>query len=200
MIITKLGSGVVGKALPSTTIDDVSVHFPLDERAVVYQVTSGPNAAKLQKLGLAKVMRPSGEPAWRFQFSPTLTGFIHQTQQGDLMIPAVGGMGEGVVVVTTPANPFMLKGMKHGESRSYSHQGRVNALDDPTDQKYSGELTGVYTYVGTYQVSVPAGNYKAALLRLTCQRKVGPADTHDSAYYFFAPGKGLVAMISQEDA
>ena len=30
--------------------------------------------------------------------------------------------------------------------------------------------------------------------------KVGPAHTHDTAYYFFAPGKGVVAMISQEDA
>jgi len=200
MIITKLGSGVVGKALPSTTIDDVSVHFPLDERAAVYQVTSGPNAGKSQKLGLAKVRRPGGEPAWRFQFSPTLAGFIHKTEQSDLMIPAVSDMGEGVVVITTPANPFMVKGMKPGESRSYSQQVRVNALDDPTDQKYSGELRGVYTYVGTYRVSVPAGNYKAVLLRLTCEGKVGPADTHDSAYYFFAPGKGVVAMISQEDA
>jgi hypothetical protein len=33
-----------------------------------------------------------------------------------------------------------------------------------------------------------------------CEGKVGPADTHDSAYYFFSPGKGVVAMISQEDA
>src|SRR5215472_12786333 len=140
MIITKLGSGVVGKALPSTTIDDVSVYFPLAERAAVYQVTSGPNAGKSQKLGLAKVRRPSGEAAWRFQFSPTLAGFIHKTEQGDLMIPAVGDMGEGVVVVTTPANPFMLKGMKPGESRSYTQQVRVNALDDPADQKYSGVL------------------------------------------------------------
>jgi len=49
-------------------------------------------------------------------------------------------------------------------------------------------------------VKVPAGTYKANLLRLTCEGKVGPAYTHDAAYYFFAPGKGLVAMISQEDA
>jgi hypothetical protein len=120
MITTKLGSGVAGKALPSATIEDVSVYFPLEERAAVYQVTSGPNAGKSQKLGLAKVRRPSGELAWRFQFSPTPAGFVHETEQGDLMIPAVGDMEEGVVVITTPANPFMLKGMKLGESRSYT--------------------------------------------------------------------------------
>jgi len=200
MITTKLGSNVVGQALPSAAIDDVSGYFPLEESAAIYQVTSGPNAGKSQKLGLAKVRRPNGAAAWRFQFSPTLAGFIHQTQQGDLMIPAVGDMGEGVVVITTPANPFVMKGIKPGESRSYTQQVRVNALDDPADQKYSGVLRGVYTYVGTYQVSVPAGTYKAVLLRVSCEGRVGPADTHDSAYYFFAPGKGVVAMINQEDA
>jgi hypothetical protein len=49
-------------------------------------------------------------------------------------------------------------------------------------------------------VKVPAGTYKTVPLRLKCQGKVGPADTHDSAYYFFALGKGVVAMINQEDA
>ena len=29
--------------------------------------------------------------------------------------------------------------------------------------------------------------------------KVGPAHTTDTAYYFFAPQVGVVAMISQED-
>jgi hypothetical protein len=61
IITTKLGSGVVGKALPSATIEDVSVYFPLEERTAVYQVTSGPNAGKSQKLGLAKVKRPNGK-------------------------------------------------------------------------------------------------------------------------------------------
>jgi hypothetical protein len=97
-------------------------------------------------------------------------------------------------------NPFMVKGMKPGESRSYTQRVRVDALDDPEDQKYTGVLNGTYTYVGTYQVKVPAGTFKTVLLRLKCEGKVGPADTHDSAYYFFAPGKGVVAMISQEDA
>ena len=97
MITAKLGS-IVGKALPSKPIEDVSVYFPLQEKATNYQVTAGPNAGKTQTLGLAKVTRPNGKSAWRFMFSPTLAGFVRQT-------------GEGVVVITTPANPFVLKGM-----------------------------------------------------------------------------------------
>ena len=200
MISAQLGPGIVGAALPSVPIADVSTYFPLQEKASNYQVTSGPNVGNTQTLGLAKVRRPGGKLAWRFQFSPSLAGFIKQTAQGDLIIPAVGDMAEGVVVITTPANPFMLKGMKPGESRSYTQQVVVNALDDPADQEYSGSLNGTYTYLGTYQVKVPAGSYAAVLLRLKCEGKVGPAQTNDTAYYFFAPGKGMIAMISQEDA
>jgi hypothetical protein len=199
MITAKLGSVVV-KALPSRPIEDISVYFPLREKSAIYQVTAGPQAGNTQTLGLAKARRPGGNSAWRFQFSPSLAGFIHQTPQGDLMVPAVTDTSEGVVVITTPANPFMLKGMKPGETRSYSQQVTVTELDDPADQEYSGSLHGTYTYLGTYQVTVPAGSYQAVLLRLRCAGKVGPAQTHDTAYYFFAPGKGIVAMISQEDA
>jgi hypothetical protein len=200
MISAQLGPAVVGKALPSKPIDDVSVYFPLRERASNYKVTSGPHAGNTQILGVAKVHRPNGKSAWRFEFSPSLTGFIRQTPEGDLIMPSVGDTGEGVVVITTPANPFVIKGMKPGESRSYVQQVLVNALDDPADQEYSGPLNGTYTYLGAYQVTVPAGTYDAVLFRLKCQGKVGPAQTHDTAYYFFAPGKGVVAMISQEDA
>jgi len=199
-ITAQLGPGVVGKALPSKAIEDVSIYFPLHDAASIYQVIAGPNAGRVQTLGLAKVMRPNGGIAWRFQLSPTLASFIHQTPDGDLMMPAISDMGEGVVVITTPANPFILKGIKPGESRSYMQRVVINELDDPSDQKYSGSLNGTFTYLGTYLVTVPAGTYGAILFRLKCDGKVGPAATHDTAYYFFAPGKGMVAMIAQENA
>jgi hypothetical protein len=199
-ITAHLGPGVVGAALPSQPIQKVSTYFPLQAKAMTYEVKSGPNNGNMQTLGLAQAKRPSGQSAWRFQLSPTLAGFIHQTAAGDLMMPAVVDAGEGVVVTTTPANPFVVKGMKPGETRSYTQQVAVVALDDPADQKYSGTLNGTYTYVGNYAVTVPAGTYAAALLRLSCDGKVGPAHTQDTAYYFFAPGTGVVAMISQEDA
>jgi hypothetical protein len=75
----------------------------------------------------------------------------------------------------------------------------VNYLDDPTNRDYSGTLTTAYTYVGTYQVTVPAGTYPAILMRQKSEGKVGPAHTKDVAYYFFAPHACVVAMISQED-
>ena len=198
-IAAQLGPGVVGQALPSAPITDVSVYFPLHERTATYQVTSGKNTGNVQTLNVAPGRRPNGSTAWRVGLAPSLAGFLRQTASGDLLMPAVSDSGEGVIVVTTPPNPFLLNGMQPGASRTFSQKVAVNYLDDPSSRDYSGSLKGKYTYVGTYQVTVPAGTYQAILVRLKCDGKVGPAHTTDTAYYFFAPQVGLVAMITQED-
>ncbi len=198
-ITAQLGPGVVGAALPSQPISDPTIYFPLKAAALAYQVTAGPNMGNTQALGLAKTRRPGGQSAWRFQLSPTLAGFLKQSAEGDIIMPAVSDSGEGVVVVTTPPNPFVPKGMQPGETRTYSQQVSVNYLDDPTNQRYSGAVHGEYTYVGTYQVKVPAGTFPAVLFRVFCEGKVGPAHTQNTGYNFFAPGVGLIAMILQED-
>ncbi len=198
-ITAQLGPGVVGIALPSQAIADPSVYFPLQDKSQQYQVVAGPHAGTIQRLGLWKARRPGGRMAWRFAMTPTLNGFMRETPEGDIIMAALTDSGEGVVVVTTPANPFVPKGMQPGESRTYTQQVSVNYLDDPSDQRYSGSLTGTYTYVGTYQVTVPAGTFPAVLFRVKCAGKVGPASTQNTGYNFFAPGVGMVAMILEED-
>lgn len=198
-LTARLGPGVVGQALPSAPITDVSVYFPLRDRVLTYQVTAGKHAGKVETLNVAKGNRPNGNTAWRVGLSPSLSGFLRQTASGDLLMPAVSDSGEGVIVVTTPPNPFLLNGMQPGDSRTFSQSVAVNYLDDPTSQDYSGSLNAKYTYVGTYQVTVPAGTYQAILVRLKYEGKVGPAHTTDTAYYLFAPQVGVVAMVTQED-
>jgi hypothetical protein len=198
-ITAQLGAGVVGEALPSQPITDPTSLFPLQERELVYQVTGGSRAGSTHTLPVRKGKRPNGRPAWRFAITPAQAGFIQQTPGGDLVMTAVTDTEEGLVIVTTPPNPFLLKGMQPGETRTLSQTVAVNYLDDPSSRDYSGTLTSTYTYVGTYRVTVPAGTYDAILLRLDYDGKIGPASTQDTAYYFFAPGVGLVAMISQED-
>jgi hypothetical protein len=197
-LATHLGPGVVGKALASLPIDP-SVYFPLQERSHSFFVTAGKNAGNTQTLTVAQRKRPSGTPAWRAALSPTLAGFVNQTAAGDLMMTAVTDVDHDIVVVSTPANPFLLKGMQPGETRTFSQAVSVNYLDDPSRLYYSGSMTGSYTYVGTYEVTVPAGTYPAVILRTKIEGKVGPAHTEDTAYYLFAPHVGVVAMISQED-
>lgn len=198
-IDTILGPGVVGEAMPSAPIGDPTTYFPLEERTLSYRVTSGKNAGATYPLKIGRHARPAGAQAWRFQLSPTLAAYLHRAREGNLVMPAVSDTDHGIVVVTTPPNPFVIQGMQPGETRSFTQTVAVDYLDDPTRLDYSGTMTGALTYVGTYRVTVPAGTYDAVLLRTTCSGKVGPAHTTDTAYYFFAPGTGVVAMISQED-
>jgi hypothetical protein len=198
-ITAQLGPNVIGAALPSQPISDPSVYFPLQQKSQNYQVVAGPHAGTVQTLGLWKARRPGGRSAWRFQMTPTLAGFMRETAEGDIIMAALTDSGEGVVVVTTPANPFVPKGMQPGETRNYTQQVQVNYLDDPSDQRYSGSINGTYTYIGTYQVTVPAGSFPAVLFRVKCEGKVGPAHTQNVGYNLFAPGVGMVAMILEED-
>ena len=116
--------------------------------------------------------------------------FVSQAESGDLMMTAVTDSDHDVLVVATPANPFLLKGMKPGETRTFSQKVEVDYLDDPSRLDYSGTMKGSYTYVCTYEVTVPAGTYPAVLLRTKIEGKVGPANTQDTAYYLFAPDRG----------
>ena len=198
-ITAQLGPNVVGVALPSQPITDPSVYFPLQDKSQQFQVVAGPHAGSIETLGLWKARRPGGKMAWRFAMTPTLNGFMRQTPEGDIIMAALTDTGEGVVVVTTPANPFVPKGIQPGETRNYTQQVAVNYLGDPSDQRYSGSLTGTYTYIGPYQVTVPAGTFPAVLFRVKCEGRVGRAHTVNTGYNFFAPGVGMVAMILEED-
>jgi hypothetical protein len=105
--------------------------------------------------------------------------------------------GEGDLVVTTPANPFVPKGPRPGETRSHSQEVSVRYLEDISNQRHSGTLKSDYTYVGTYEVKIPAGTFDAILLRVKTDGKIGPAHTQNTSYNFFAPGVGPIAMILQ---
>jgi len=197
-LAANLGAGVVGAALPSEPITDASAYFPLSEKTFVFQVTSGSNTGNTQNLVLKRARRPGGAISWRFNFAPSLAAFI-SPKGGDLIMPAISDVDEGVIVVTTPANPFVLTGMKPGESRSFRQKVSVNYLDDPTKRDWGGKLNATYTYVGTYSLTVPAGTFPAILIRFAYKGKVGPADVVYTAWYFFARDIGLVAMVNLED-
>src|SRR5260370_30549735 len=118
-ITAQLGAGVVGAALPSSPINDPSAYFPLQQKSQQFQVVAGPNAGNVQTLGLWQARRPGGRKAWRFQMTPSLAGFMRETDQDDIIIAALTDAGEGAAVVTTPANPVVPKSMPPGEALTY---------------------------------------------------------------------------------
>ncbi len=135
-LLAQLGPGVVGAALPSLPIDDATRFFPLQEREMTYQITAGKNAGTTHTLHVAKGKRPNGLPAWRMGLTPSVDGFLRQTPDGDLVMAAMSDSSEGVVIVSTPPNPFLIPGMKPGETRTVAQAVAVNYLDDPSRQDY----------------------------------------------------------------
>lgn len=199
VLADELGAGVVGAALPSVPVTDLSRYFPLAEKARGYSVTSGARKGDTVQLGVARGTRPNGTPAWRFQIAPAESVFLHATPGGDLVSPALADSDEGLVIVLTPPTPFLWQGMQPGDTRTVAQRVSVKYLDDPSDEKYAGSLQTSATYVGTFVVTVPAGTYQAILMRHQFTGKVGPADTQDLTYYLLAPDVGVVAMVTQED-
>ena len=59
---------------------------------------------------------------------------------------------------------------------------------------------GPDTVMSTRTVFVdPTGTFPAVLTRHHSTGSVGPASVEDTSWVFFAPGVGIVAMVTQED-
>jgi len=194
-----LGAAVVGQALPCQPITDPTALFPLQPRSRTYQLTSGANAGNTEVLTLSRARRPSGLPAWRLGLSPVLAGFLNNDPQRGLVMPALTDTAEGFLILSTPPNVFLPRNLSPGQSTPFTHKIAANYLDNPTDTDHSGTLSGQLTYVGCYQVTVPAGTFPAVLTRHQSTGSVGPASVADTSWTFFAPGVGIVAMVTQED-
>jgi hypothetical protein len=74
---------------------------------------------------------------------------------------------------------------------------KVYALHDPTHLKYKGQLKVTHTYLGAYEITVPAGKYETVLIRSSYVGKVGPAHVVDGGYTFYARGVGIVASVER---
>ena len=78
-------------------------------------------------------------------------------------------------------------------------QVNVYDISDPSTVTHTGSLTLIVTYLGRYQVTVPAGTYPAALIKWQYNGQVGPATVSDVEYRFFADGVGPIASIDKQN-
>jgi len=134
MLAEQLGPDVVGEPPPSRPIDNPDLLFTFAHKRSTYLFTSGKNKGKTQTLMPIRVDRPGGKFVWKVQLAPSLIGFRRQLPNGDIVMPAVEDSGAEALVVSTPANSFISKGMKPGETRRFTQQVSVRYLDDIEDE------------------------------------------------------------------
>jgi hypothetical protein len=194
-IESHLGKGFVGPALEAPVIDDPAHIYGLRSGAWKGKITSGKNAGKEVSWTVGQSKKPESSDGWRGAKGDSLVIFIEQDADGHVV--AVGDIehDHGVITRYTPPEPLLRKGIKPGETHEVDIDVKVYSAKHSDHLKYSGSLHLKHTYVGAYQIKVPAGQFDTLLFKWHYQGKVGPAKIDDALYRFFAPGVGPVAFI-----
>ena len=194
-----LGKSVVGKAVAGGTVSDPSKSFPLEDGTWVYRITSGKEKNKTVQHVLTRLMRDKSGSSWRQALGTNSVLYLMKTANGGVEIVSTQDQQQGVISRYLPREPLVVPNMTPGDTKLMKTDVKVYDLSHPDHLTHSGSLSIVYSYVGAYEVTVPAGTFEAALFKWDYKGKVGPAEVEDIQYQFFAEDVGTVAMIEKTD-
>jgi hypothetical protein len=194
-----LGKSVVGKAVAGSTISDPLKFFPLEDGTWLYRITSGKDKDKSVQHQLTRLSRGKSGSSWRQASGTNSVLYLLKTANGGVEIVSTEDQEQGVISRYLPREPIVLPGMRPGDTKLMKTDVKVYDLSHPDHLTHSGSLSILYSYVGAYEVTVPAGTFRAALFKWDYKGKVGPAKVEDVQYRFFAEDVGTVAMIEKTD-
>lgn len=193
-----LGAGVLGAAMPSNPIANPASLLPLSPATWTFQVTGGPNQGATETHVLQPASAPSPGAQWQYAVGESTIYTLGTLADGSIVSPSEQDLSQGVVTQYAPPRPVLTPGMQPGQSQSSTTQVSVYNSNDLSTVAHSGSLNLTLTYLGQYQVTVPAGTYSAALIKWQFNGEVGPATVDDVEYRFFADGVGPVAAIDKQ--
>jgi len=194
-----LGDGVVGKAVPGNPIADAPKFFAFEDGTWEYRFTGGDAKGTSQDQSFKKLDRDATGTKGRYQNGPDTIYFLHQDADGSVSMTAEQDTDEGVISRFSPPQPFYVAGMQPGESKQTTIDVKVYDLKDLEDVSHTGSLNLTYSYIGAYEVTVPAGTFEAALVKWVFEGKVGPASVDDTQYRLMANGPGAVALVDRRN-
>lgn len=194
-----LGKDVVGKALAGNPISDTEKFFLFKPGSWTFKFTSGDNEGKEQEQSFSKIKKDGDVESGRYQNGKDEAVYVSRSKDGTISIISQEDFTQGVISHFSPPEPIYIAGLKPGESKTFKIAVKVYDLSDPKDVTHSGSLDLTYSYIGAYEVTVPAGTYQAALIKWDYQGSVGPASIEDTQYRFLAEGVGVVATIEKKD-
>ena len=192
-----LGKGVVGKALSAKPITDTARLMPLEEGKWTYRVLAGDQKGTNQEDKIERSKHEESGKSWRRVLGKKFIEYYRVRNGGKIEMASEVDLLEDVITRYAPLFPVIFNGMRPGEQNEVKTDIRVYDLHDPTDEKYKGHLKIIHTYVGAYEVTVPAGKYQTVLIKSSYTGKVGPASVNDVEYVFYAEGVGIVATVER---
>jgi hypothetical protein len=147
---------------------------------------------------ISKATGKTGQNLWqRIFIKGDTTEIFAFDDAGAINLVSEIDLRQNVITRYTPVFNIMFDGMKPGETSEVETSVSVYDLKDPTHLKYKGRLKVTHTYVGAYELTVPAGKFETVLIRSSYVGKVGPAHVVDGGYVFYAPGVGIVASLER---
>lgn len=190
-----LGKGVVGEALPSAPLAGIEAYLPPKGRVMALRVITSDGKATTETHRIEETTDAAFAPGWHYTIEGTAELYFQKDSAGNVRTVAEKDLDKAVLSRFTPGDPLIVPGLKPGQSIDSKHKVEVFDLSNLKKVAHTGSLDVIYTYVGTYRVTVPSGTYDAALIRWDYTGEVGPATIGDSQYRFLASGAGEVAMI-----
>jgi hypothetical protein len=188
-----LGDGVVGKALPSPTVTDAAPYLNLGDGAWEFQIVSGDDAGKTQK----ETYQKQSEDRWVRHIGGEYLEYLDLSSADGLAKVAETALSFGYRSTFAPGI-HQARQFEPGESVDIDSKLTVSKEDEPDKVKYTGSMKATATYVGAYEVTVPAGTFESILLRIDAKIHVGPAKVEDTQYLFYAKGVGKVAEVEAQ--
>lgn len=198
LITNLLGAGVVGAPMSAAALKDVASLLPLRAATLNFQLTSGPNQGNAETDTLQPA--PAGSPSpWQYTSGQNTIYGLRRAADGSIVSASEQDLGQGVLTRYDPPRPFLLAGATTGVPQTIALNVNVFNADDTSTVTHTGSLNLTYTYVGKYQLTVPAGTYTAAVVKMDYNGTVGPANVQDTEYWFYAGGIGPVAVIEKQN-
>jgi len=195
--LAPLGQGVVGKGLPACPLYDTAGLMPLREGKWAYRITAGDNEGTRQEATISKTKGTPEQDLWHRAITGDCTEFYSFHGKSNINLISETNLKHSVITRYTPEFAIMFDGMKPGETSQAETVIKIYALHDPTDLKYQGRLKVTHTYLGAFEITVPAGKYETVLIKSDYTGKVGPAHVVDGGYTFYARDVGIVASVER---
>lgn len=190
-----LGKGVVGDAIAAPALADPDSYLPSSGGTMSFSVIEVSEDPSTEIHSVKNTTDPSFSPGWDYKVGERGSAYLQKAADGNLLIVGQQDLDNKVLTRFTPGEPLLIAGLTPGESRQFPVQVQVSDLSDPTDITHTGSLNITYTYIGAYNVTVPAGTYEAALIRWNYKGTVGPADIEETEYRLIALKAGMIAMV-----
>lgn len=204
-----LGAGVLGAAVAAETIVDPRAWLPPSGVQLSYQLVGprddavdpqqGPNGLYEVEV-LEPVQGPPGsnDTRWSRRVGNRAVMWLDLTPDSGITVVTSLDPKNAVISRYSPGEALLPPGFAPGQSVQRTIQVAVSDVSTPDQVHYRGSLQQTLTYVGAFEVTVPAGVFTGILLDQRFKGTVGPANIDDHQCVILAKGMGTIAAIESK--